>query len=257
MYRMLRNWRLLELAVGCLIVSSAICLGPGPTSAAENADEWAQQATNELFRSVSGPQMEGLAFVFPPEYWDVLAAANGGQVDAERLRAVKSFIYVGVVEAEGTSTGQPAFRTEAQIRRDLKLVDARGRGHRPLAPDSMDAGLEELVRRIEHNASAQLGEVGLHVHIFAFRTADGDSTPIVQPELEGSLAVESGAARYEWQLPLASLVPPAVCPEGGETVLGGAKYCPLHGVELKRSGWVKGAAIRDDKARLMKDPRAI
>ena len=183
------------------------------------------------------PSQDRLTVVWwiPKEFWEVTFAQDGSVPKAEAeafMKNVSPYLIFGVVDGRFEPSAGATFKSEAEIRGALQLLDAQGAAHRPIANEKVDADVRNLLALMKPVLSNVMGKTGENLHFFLFPTADAAGRKVADANREGTLTVKLGAEAFKWRLPLASLLPPKVCPVDGEQMSGGWKFCPWHGDRL-------------------------
>ena len=183
------------------------------------------------------PAQDRLTVVWwiPNEFWEVTFAQDASVPKAEAeafMKNVRPYLIFGVVDGRFGPSGDATFKSEAEIRGVLQIVDAQGAAHRPIAHEKVDAEVRNLLALMKPVLSNIMGKTGENLHFFIFHPADAAGRKIADANKEGTLTVKLGADAFKWRLPLASLLPTKVCPVDGEQMSGGWKFCPWHGERL-------------------------
>lgn len=168
----------------------------------------------------------------PEEYWSI----SMGEADAEDALAVlRPYVVIGVIDGPIGPFGGIDFSSREELVGAVRLEDGDGAVHAPLDPGTIDPDVRSLLSMMTPYLSSILGQMGQNLHFFVFDGQKGGS-PLLNAREEGSFAVLVREERFEWRLPLGSLLPPKYCPVDGEKLSGAWNYCPWHGAELKSSG---------------------
>ena len=180
-----------------------------------------------------------LTFVWwvPNEYWKAALAGNPNASPAQIEGLAKvlrpylvTFVGVGKMGPMGGITYKP----ESAIRESILIIDQEGTRYRPLDPESVNPDTKNFLGMIRPVLANTLGPLGQNMHIFLFPSMDEKGQRIADPKKEGGFSAKVGERIFKWRLPLSSVVPPKICPIDGERLSGAWKYCPWHGVALKK-----------------------
>ena len=194
------------------------------------------QLTDELQQD--SPVSDELTMVWwiPPEYWRiVLEGEKLAKPDIEEFVAVlRPYTIVAVFDGKIDGAGNTTFRSEADVRKSIRLIDAAGTEYAPMAVDQIGPTPREMLKLIRPMIVNALGKVGTNFYFIVFPAADAKGGLIADPRKEGMMRIRLTAKReFKWKLPLVSLLQPKKCPIDGEKMRGDWRYCPWHGAELK------------------------
>jgi hypothetical protein len=205
-----------------------------PAAATENKPT-VEGLLKETQRTLSSSGEIRLVWWIPTEFF-LLSAASGGKVnpaDIEDMRAtVDPYVLVAVLNGRIGSTGSTAWRSEADTRETLRLVDASGATYQPLAEEDLSPELRTFLGIMKPFMVNMMGSMGKNLNFFAFAAKDAKGQRIADAKHEGSFAIRLGETDYRWRLPLGSLLPSKTCPKCKESCSGAWKFCPWDGTLL-------------------------
>ena len=196
----------------------------------------ADKLATELQQSTSGKQDLNLVWWIPEAYWRaILVQEKVPKENAAELSAIlRPYTVVAVFDGTISQTGGTTFRSEAELRRTMRVIDANGVEYSVLEKDKIGPGAAGLLDIIRPMLSNALGKLGANFHFLVFPGLNAKGEPIADPSRSGSLRIRVEKGReLTWQLPLPSLVAPKKCPIDGQVMNGTWNYCPWHGAELK------------------------
>jgi len=172
----------------------------------------------------------------PEEYWQVSFAQNPNMTATQIEDFVKVFRpYTVVAAVDGTmgTYGSVNYKSEAEIRSNIKLVDAQGSAYLPLSEEEINADTKSFLAAMKPMLANALGPIGQNMYFFIFPAQDKSEQRIADAKREGVFLVKLGDREFRWKLPLGSLLPPKVCPVCQEKISGSYKYCPWDGAKLE------------------------
>jgi hypothetical protein len=223
-------------ALGAKLLTSLLlaCLSAG-TAAAQASRIDTNALTEETQKSHPDPDRMALVWWIPEEFWEATLAQDPATSKAQAeafLKTVRPYLIFGVVDGKMGAFGGVTYKSEATIRSTIEVVDARGAAHLPIAHEKVDADTRNLLAMMRPVLSNVIGKTGENLHFVLFPATDAAGRRIADANAEGMLTLKLGADVFKWRLPLASLLPPKVCPVDGEQMSGGWKFCPWHGERL-------------------------
>jgi hypothetical protein len=89
-----------------------------------------------------------------------------------------------------------------------------------------------LLAAMQPQLAAMMGQLGASFRPFVFPAQDAEGRAIADPLASGRFSVELDDTTLVWDLPLAALVAPRVCPIDSAQWSGTYRFCPVHGVPL-------------------------
>ena len=180
----------------------------------------------------------GLVWWIPFEFWAHSAEKRGEspQRAAETFKALKQYIVVGVFVAKISGLGSFDFVPAADLEAGVVVRDADGNDYAAVRePDTDATNLAAALKPMLANA---MGKAGQNFELLFFANRSKKGTAIADATQKGRFSIVlkkiAGVpeSRYEWRLPLTSILPPKFCPVGKEQVHADWDYCPWHGVAL-------------------------
>jgi len=172
----------------------------------------------------------------PEEYWKASFAQNPNMTAAQIEDFVKVFRpYTVIAAVDGTmgTYGSVTYKTEAEIRSTIKLVDGQGNAYVPLNEEEISADTKSFLAAMKPMLANALGPIGQNMYFFIFPAQDKSGQGITDAKKEGAFLVKLGDREFRWKLPLGSLLPPKICPTCKEKINGSYKYCPWDGTKLE------------------------
>jgi hypothetical protein len=176
-----------------------------------------------------------LVWWMPAEFW-VAATADQPMSAKEKSELVQLFrdnTVVAVVAGEVSMMGVTKFRTEAELRSQVRLVDAAGHEYAPVPAADIDKGLAMMVQVLRPMLAGVIGEMGNNLNFYVFPGKGKDGKRIADPHAEGKFTVKLGETEYAYRLPLGSVMPPRFDATTGERFPGNYRFSPFSGAPLQ------------------------
>ncbi len=187
----------------------------------------------------SSENQDKISFVWwiPTEFWRIALAEEKslGKEDIEAFAAgMNAYTLICVVDMKGTigSTTKASYRTEAELRPIVKLVDVQGTTYAPIPKAQISVIASTVIETMTPMLTSAIGTMGQGMHFFLFPANAKDGTPLADVSSNGLLKIKVGTDQYQWKLPLVSLLPLKICPVDSAEMQGDWKFCPHHGEKL-------------------------
>ena len=182
-----------------------------------------------------GPRLT-LVWWIPNEYWEE-SAASGAQGSQQQLKQVlalvERYVIVAVVDGELGALGSVKTRPMASLVSAIQLIAPGGTRFPPLGQDQLSPDLRTFFQVMKPMLANMLGQVGQGLEFIAFDGRRADGGRLLDPRREESFAITYDGRRYDWRLPLGSLLPPAVDARTGERFPGNYRFNPYTGERLR------------------------
>jgi hypothetical protein len=173
----------------------------------------------------------------PEEFWQ----ASFDQDPSISAAEAEEFInvlrpYTLVIAVDGTigTFGGVTYKSESYLRANISIIDNQGISYSPLSTSVVNADATNFLSMMKPVFSNMLGPMGENMHFIVFSGKNKSGNPLADPHKEGSITISLEDEKFKYRLPLGSLLPPKKCSIDGEKMNGAWKYCPFHGVELKK-----------------------
>ena len=142
------NWCIAAMATLLLLV-----LGSRPAMAAEpkspeRKSPDLQAVVQELEKLQRDADSLTIVFWFPVPYWEVSLGNNARVTNARKKALVNAFspyTFIAVVEGKIGTFGDMTFKSEAEVREKIRLLDARGKTYEPLGDDDVQTATKAAV----------------------------------------------------------------------------------------------------------------
>lgn len=222
-----------------LFMFALLLAWPAAGAAAEEALPPARiridQLIGETQKTSSSTEIVDMVWWIPSQFWAAALAKDEGVPEASRreiLELFDKYTVVAAVHGRIGSFGVSGFTSEAEVRKSLRLVDAEGTEHAPLAEDRLDPRLMVVTQILRPMLANTIGQMGSNLNFYAFPARRKDGRPVADPLCQGRLTVHMMGNEYAFRLPLGSLLPPRHDPQTGEVFPGSYRFNPYTGTAL-------------------------
>lgn len=182
------------------------------------------------------PQEMTLVWWIPEEYWQATLSQSpditASQIE-EQIKVFRPYTIVTVVDGIAGIYGTVTYKSEADIRRNIRIVDNQGNIYLPLSDTDINADTRAVLAMMKPALANALGPIGQNMYFFVFPAQNKQGLGIADAKKEGEFSVKLGEIEFRWKLPLGSLLPLKICPTCQEKVSGSYKYCPWDGTKLE------------------------
>ena len=172
----------------------------------------------------------------PQEYWQLSFSQNPTITPEQSEKVLSVFRPYTIIAVVDGKTGQAAgitYKSEADIRSNIKLKDKAGNVYLALGDEQINVETKSFLAAMKPVLSNVLGPMGQNMYFFVFPAQDSAGADIASAAKEGSFSVELSEGRvFSWDLPLSSLLAQKTCPACGRKLNGSYKYCPWDGTKL-------------------------
>lgn len=200
----------------------------------------AQTDVNALVNDTQRMHQDGarltLVWWIPNEYWEASAkgaAQSSPQQLKQLLDVVDRYVIVAVVDGELGSLGNVKARPFGAIVSAIQLIAPGGTRFPPLGEDQLSPDLRTFFQVMKPMLANMLGQVGKGLEFIAFDGRRPEGGRLLDPRREESFTITFDGRRYDWRLPLGSLLPPAVDAKTGERFPGNYRFNPYTGDRLR------------------------
>ncbi len=224
------------LAIFLMVFAAAVLL-------TANSYIFAQETNIDINNLVQETQKRSdnsseMSFVWwiPEQFWQASFARSPNTTPAqveEFLKALRPYTLIAAVDGKVGSYGSVAYKTEADIRTSIKLVDAAGNTYTPYSEDGVNPDAKGLLSVMKPMIVNLLGPIGQNMYFFLFPAISKDGNAIADARKEGGFSVKLGEKDFKWTLPLGSLIPSKTCPVCKQKFNGSYKFCPFDGTKLE------------------------
>jgi len=222
--------RVLKLALVLLLVAQLAV--PFGASAQEINVNLLVQETQKRAES---PGEINIIWWFPEDIWRV-SLAQTPNITPEQIEATLSvfrpYVIMAAVMGKVDPLGTVTYKSEAEMRANVRLIDASGSEYLPLAEDGINAMTKGYLAMMKPIFANTMGPMGQNMYFFVFVAKDKNGADIADPRKEGIFSVRLLDKEVQWKLPLTSLLPEKTCPTCKQKLSGAYKYCPWDGTPL-------------------------
>lgn len=179
-----------------------------------------------------------LVWLIPSLYWQVSATQQQELSEGDRKRFLEQlddYLLIATVRGKVGLTGIDQFAGSDTLLEDLRVVDASGTSHAPLAPARIPAQLKNLLAVLRPVMANMIGPMGDNMHFAVFNARDAKGKLLFDPLVDGRLQVRTANNAYPFRTPLGSVLPLQHDPETGESFPGDYHYNPYTGGALQDS----------------------
>ncbi|MDD4980638.1 MAG: hypothetical protein PHC54_05155 [Candidatus Omnitrophica bacterium] len=172
----------------------------------------------------------------PEEYWQASFTQNPSMTPAQIddfLKVFRPYTLVAAVDGNMGSFGTVTYKTEAEIRGNLSVIDSAGNKYLPLGEEEINADIKGLLAMMKPAWANNFGPIGQNMHFFLFPGQNKEGRSIADAKKDGIFLVKLDEREFRWKLPLGSLLPSKICPTCGEKISGAYKFCPWDGTKLE------------------------
>jgi hypothetical protein len=194
------------------------------------------QLAQDTQRTNIGDDVIELVWVVPSLYWQVSATQQQdlGEGDRKRFLAqLDDYLLVATVRGKVGIMGIDEFAGPDALLQDLRIIDAAGTPHAPLAPARIPPQLKNLLSVLRPVMANMIGPMGDNMHFAVFNARDAKGKPLFDPLADGRLQVRTADNTYPFRTPLGSVLPPQHDPKTGESFPGDYHYNPYTGGALQ------------------------
>ena len=167
----------------------------------------------------------------PVEIWDLTLQNQPGMSEEQRrefTKALDGYTLFAVIACDVGAFGGLTPRGRSVILENTKL-EVGNHVVAPLTAAEISADATNFMLMMRPVMASMLGQLGQSME-FIFYPNSGDST--INANKEGSFTFAAFGEKYEWHLPLGSLLPEKVDPATGEKFPGNYHYNPFTGAKL-------------------------
>ncbi len=171
----------------------------------------------------------------PVEFWEISLRNNPGMTNAqieELLSVFDQYCIFAIVDGEVGPFGGITYTELETIAKDISFIGQDNKKYTPLKESQISSDLKNMLDIFKPMLKNMIGEMGENMHFFVFNDIVKGERIADPLKKEGLITLSYQGKSITWETPLGSLLPPKKCPEDGEPMNGGWKFCPYHGKEL-------------------------
>jgi hypothetical protein len=176
-----------------------------------------------------------LVWWLPNEFWELTLADNPNVTESQRrdVLAVLDGYSIFVVAAMDIGPfGGITSRPESTIRdhTEFRIGDKR---LAPLTRAEISIDAANFVSMMKPMMANMLGQFGEGMMFLVYPNGGESGAPKIGAKADGSFDYTAFGQRFEWKLPLPSVLPPMIDPETGQEFQGDFRFNPYTGGKLK------------------------
>lgn len=224
-----------RLLLACLLLGASALTGAAePPARRPIGDVLINEFVHDIQRSSPDENRFDIVWWMPSEFWMRSMTGQASESDMKEVRDLfEKFIVVAVVDGEIGALGMRSYASEADLRESLRMIDAKGQRIAPISANKMDPRLVTLTRVLRPMLTSLIGPAGENMHFFAFPGKTPSGARVADPYGSGRLTFGISERRYEFRMPLPSLLMPKRDPATGEEFPGSYDFNPYTGARLE------------------------
>jgi hypothetical protein len=228
----LTSWKLWAArAFPVLCIMGAWC---SPCSA-QGAKPEIGKVMSEIYRLSEQDEKATAVMWFPLELWEAEFQSKTDLTPRQRQALAKMFeqyLVVGVCRFEVGPLDAYKYDAEKEIRDDLLLIDGTGTSYRPLDPDKISSDFQNFLAHVKPILAINMGKMGKNFNLYVFPGKSNRGQLFGRASQEGRFAIQVADSKFNWRLPLASMVPEKSCAKCGKKLSGAFNFCPYDATML-------------------------
>jgi hypothetical protein len=178
-----------------------------------------------------------MATWLPAEFWDVSLLLSGASLDTADTRKARrlldKYVIVMALIAEAPGPTIDRFASQEEIASLLMIEDDKGNRYEPLSDDEVDPDILRLLESVKPTLRDTAGKLGQGLCFVVFPKTSASGGRIPRGTDKGRLTLMFGDKRFEYRLPLGSLLKPKRDPATGEEFSGSFDFNPYTGARLE------------------------
>lgn len=185
-------------------------------------------------RLAQNPKDITLVWWIPTEFWDATLRDNPGITEEQRKEFTKTLEAYMIVAVAAVDIG--AFGGMTPKSRDTILANTElrvgGKVRVVLKESEVSPDAANFVGMMKPMMGKMLGQFGQGVEFLLFSNDGADEALVVRATEKGEFSFSAFGNRYEWKLPLGSLLPPKHDPKTKQEFPGDFIFNPYTGDKL-------------------------
>jgi hypothetical protein len=171
------------------------------------------------------------------EYWRVIVHQDK-TIPAESIKYIedmfKDYLFLITCDVKIQDDMTVSSVSEEDMRKLVSIIDENGKKHYPLNKIEISDDVVRVSEAMIPMFSKLLGNYGEGFHIFLFEVKDKHGDNLINPSKKGEFKIVYNKIEINYKLPLDCFLPSKTCSKDGAEMKGSWKYCPEHGVKLKK-----------------------
>ena len=203
------------------------------------AQDYSKIEVTELYKDLQIWKKEDnkmlLAWWLPSEYWSIAFEGNtsvSSEVKNQIKSAFSNYSVFCVADIKYIDYNTTSHKTYEDLRKTFSVIDSSRKVILAEDENKMPAETLKMGNLLKPFLSNLIGKVGEGISIFYVKNKDAKGNKIFNPFKQNAFTVSLSGQKFQWQLPLPSLLPKKYCPTDNKEMNGSWNYCPIHGVKL-------------------------
>lgn len=192
-----------------------------------------QQLVQDTQRFNQDVRVTKMVWWIPVEFWETTLEQDPGLTEEQKkefIDALEDYSAFAVSHSTVGTFGSVTNKSRSEIEENISLV-VDGDEIVALDSDDLSSDAAAFYTMMKPMMAQMLGQFGQGMEFFVYPNKR-EGKLVIDPKKEGSFYFELFGEKYEWRLPIGSLLPPKVDLETGETFPGNYKFNPFTGSEL-------------------------
>lgn len=192
---------------------------------------------DEVVRDTQRTSIEGdtvsLVWWIPEQFWDESLKGSAAVPQAMRTQITSvmgEYNIVALLRASTAGGGVGDARPKDELLKNTR-VEIGGKLVEPLPSEQIAPAALVLLSQLKPMLTQTMGQMGQGMEFLVY-PGKADGKLLVDAAQPGALAITFYGKKYQWRLPLGSLLPPKVDRKTGEDFPGNYQYNPFTGDKL-------------------------
>jgi hypothetical protein len=192
-----------------------------------------QKIVADTQRMSNQPNNVTMVWWIPGEFWEIALKDNPRITAAQRaefIKALEGYLIFAVASLDiGTFGGMTPKSRETILQKTELIIENKKRT--PLTDSAISSDASNFISIMKPMMAKMLGQFGDGMEFIVYSN-DGTESSIISASKKGSFSYVAFAARYEWKLPLVSLLSPKIDPKTKQSFPGDYIFNPYTGEKL-------------------------
>ena len=192
-----------------------------------------QQLIQDTQRITQDARVTKMTWWIPVEFWELTLKQDPNLTEQQRkefIAALDDYSTFVVSHSTAGVFGGITNKSRTEIKENISLV-VDDNELLPLNSDELSSDAAAFFTMMKPMMAQMLGQFGEGMEFFIYSNKIKGKL-IIDPKKEGNFYFECFGDKFEWRLPLGSLLPPKIDFETGETFPGNYKFNPFTGSKL-------------------------
>ncbi|MEO9966765.1 MAG: hypothetical protein ABJF11_13290 [Reichenbachiella sp.] len=166
----------------------------------------------------------------PTKYWEITAKGTPNFTPEALEEIISSVDDYTIMACLDGNIGTLGFTYQETT--EIKIIDKDGIEYQSIDKTTLPDNTNNLLNILKPTLANMIGQMGQNIEFYVFSNKKINGDAVLDPETAGKFSVVFNGHKFNWRLPLGSLVPRKKCPKGDELHSGSWSYCPWHGSKL-------------------------